>query len=134
MHLDLIAADLGVSVREGILPNGWWGAYSHQHHSITLLPGLAPIQYRSTLAHELGHAHYRHRGSTTSTEWQASVWAARQLIDYDRFIEAALGADRVAGVASILEVMPSDVDTYVRALSGRDRRHLHKLLTAAKTA
>lgn len=134
MHLDLIAADLGVGIREGILPSGWWGAYSHQHHSITLLPGLPPIQYRSTLAHELGHAFYRHRGIDPRYEWQASVWAARQLIDHDRFIEATLGADRVAGVASILEVMPSDVDTYVRALSSRDRRHLDKLLTAAKTA
>lgn len=134
MHLDLIAADLGVGIREGILPGGWWGAYSHQSHSITLLPGLPPIQYRSTLAHELGHAHYRHRGSTPKYEWQASVWAARQLIDHDHFIEAVLGADRVAGVASILEVMPTDVDTYVRALPGKERRHLHKLLNAAKTA
>ncbi|MCQ1951578.1 ImmA/IrrE family metallo-endopeptidase [Arthrobacter sp. zg-Y859] len=132
MHLDLIAADLGVGIREGILPGGWWGAYSHQHHSITLLPGLPPIQYRSTLAHELGHAHYRHRGSIPKYEWQASVWAARQLIDHDRFMAAVLEADRVAGVASILEVMPTDVDTYVRALSGKDRRHLQKQLSMAK--
>ena len=134
MNLELIADDLGVQIRTGALPHNWWGAYDYRTHTITLLKGLGPIQYKSTLCHELGHAHYRHRTSNTNTEWQANVWAARKLIDHDQFVEAALGADRLAGVAAILEVMPTDVETYVRALSGKDRRHLHKLLTAAKTA
>lgn len=132
MNLELIADDLGVQIRTGVLPHNWWGAYDFRTHTITLLKGLGPIQYKSTLCHELGHAHYRHRNSTTNNEWQANVWAARKLIDHEQFMEAALGADRLAGVAAILEVMPVDVETYMRALPARELRRLQKHLSMAK--
>lgn len=134
MNLDLIAQDLGVRITRGALPHGWWGSYNHGTLTITLHRGLGPVQYKSTLAHELGHARYRHQESTTHTEWQASVWAARRLITPDAFHDAVYWADTVTGVASILEVMPADVETYVTAMTSRERRHLQKALAKAKTA
>ncbi|WP_150460369.1 ImmA/IrrE family metallo-endopeptidase [Nesterenkonia ebinurensis] len=62
------------------LPQGRWGEYRHHHRRIRLLSCLAPVQYRSTLAHELGHAVYGHRRSTARTELEADAWAARYLI------------------------------------------------------
>lgn len=117
MKLDIIAADLGVSLREGSLPPGWWGAYDHRIHTITLLPNLPPIQYRHAFAHELGHAFYRHRVTNRRTEWEASAWAAKQLITFDALLEASLGADTPIGVAAILEVMPVDVEIYTQCMS-----------------
>ena len=134
MKLDIIAADLGVSLREGSLPHGWWGAYDHRTHTITLLPNLGPIQYRSTLAHELGHAHYRHSGSTPRTERQASQWAARQLISQEAFMDAAYGADTTSGVAAILEVMPGDVETYIETLDVWEVLEVMDILQNVKTS
>ena len=134
MNLELIAADLGVSIREAPLPNGWWGAYDHRTHTVTLLPKLAPVQYRHTLAHELGHAYYRHAGSTPSNEWQASVWAARKLIEPKAFLEAAFGADTTHGVAAILEVMPADVETYLEAMDEKAFEELMEVITSVKSS
>ena len=135
MSLEMLASTMGVQLRRDLdLPPGWWGAYDRDTHTVTLHAKLGPIQYRSTLAHELGHARYRHQESTTHTEWQASVWAARRLITPEAFHDAVYWADTVTGVASILEVMPVDVETYVTAMSSRERRHLQKALAKAKTA
>jgi len=133
MNLDLIAQDLGVQITTGVLPQGCWGAYRHRTHTITLLKNLGPIQYRCTLAHELGHAHYRHTGSTARTERQASQWAARQLITQDAFMEAAYGADTTSGVAAILEVMPSDVETYIETLDVWEVLEVMDILQSVKT-
>ena len=116
MHLDLLAADMGVSICEAYLPHGWWGAYSHRTRTITLRPDLAPIQYRSTLAHELGHAWHGHRESTPRTEWQASIWSAKLLIRHQDYMEAVLAADHPQGVACLLEVLPRDVEMYTAGL------------------
>lgn len=134
MNLELIAQDLGVRITRGALPAGWWGSYNHRTLTITLHRSLGPVQYKSTLAHELGHAHHRHETSTPGNEWQASVWAARTLIQHDQFLEAAYAADRVAGVANILEVMPADVETYMHIMSNRDKRRLLQSLNNLKSA
>lgn len=134
MNLELIAADLGVSIREASLPNGWWGAYDHRTHTVTLLPKLAPVQYRHTLAHELGHAYYRHQGTTTQGERQASLWAAQTLITPEAFLEAAFGADTVTGVASILEVMPADVEMYVESMEEAEVLQVMEVLRSVKTS
>lgn len=133
MKLDKIAADLGVSLREGPLPPGWWGAYDHRTHTITLLPKLPPIQYRHTLAHELGHAYYRHPVSTPRNEWEASAWAAKQLITFESLMEAALGADTVTGIAAILEVMPADVETYAQCMSEYEAQKVMETLRSVKS-
>lgn len=62
VDLEALAAELEVTITEGALPFGWWGAYDSQRHQIVLLPSLGPVQLRSTLAHGLGHAYYRHDG------------------------------------------------------------------------
>ena len=135
MSLELLASTMGVRLRRDLhLPPGRWGPYDHDAHTVTLHPSRGPTQYRSTPAHELGHARYRHQGSTTHTEWQASVWAARRLITTDALMDAVYWADTATGVAAILEVMPTDVETYVTAMSHRERRHLQKALAKAKTA
>lgn len=133
MKLDKIASDLGVSVRQGPVPVGWWGAYDWRDHSITLVPGLAPIQYKHVFAHELGHAFYRHVGTSHSMEQQASIWAAHQLIDTPAFLEAAFGADTHIGIAAILEVMPADVETYLGSMDDRIFEQLMEVMSTIKS-
>jgi hypothetical protein len=117
MGTDMLIAQLGVSVVEGDLPDGWWGAYDADTHTITMLPKLAYIQWNSTLYHELGHAYYRHEGNCAKQERQASVWAARRLIKARDFIDANRLYHSVQEVAHYLSVMPEDVDTYISTLS-----------------
>lgn len=117
MHIEQIVADLGVTVRTGKLPDGWWGSYNHTHHEIVLRPRLGALQKRSTLAHELGHAFHRHAGSTLFNERQASIWAARSLITDQAFIDACSVTDTAQGMAHILGVLPRDVHTFISALT-----------------
>ena len=117
MHLEQIIGDLGVTVRTGPVPHGWWGSYCHTRHEIVLRPRLGALQRRSTLAHELGHAFHRHAGSTPFNERQASIWAARALITDEAFIDACRTADTAQGMAHILGVLPRDVTTFIDALT-----------------
>ena len=64
------------------LPAGVHGAWLPHLDLIVLADGLHPTRERCTLAHELGHAHYRHpacRGDVR-LERQADRWAANLLI------------------------------------------------------
>lgn len=117
MNTDLIAGELGVTVRTGRLPDGWWGAYNHISHEIVLRPRLGALQRRSTLYHELGHAYYRHAASTPFTERQASLWAARNLIHEEAFIDACQISNTAQGMAHTLGVLPRDVTAYIDALT-----------------
>lgn len=128
MDMNQIIRELGVTVTVGGLPSGWWGAYSWENHQIHLRPRLGPAQARSVLAHELGHAWYRHRGTNARTERQASVWAAKKLIDRADFVMAAQTSDHIPAIAHQLNVMPSDVDTYLSILSQEEKAALTKLL------
>ncbi|WP_150460539.1 ImmA/IrrE family metallo-endopeptidase [Nesterenkonia ebinurensis] len=77
-HLEGIALDLGVRIEHyDHLPHGRWGEYRHRRREVRLLRHMAPVQYRSTLAHELGHAAYGHRRSTARTELEADAWASQ---------------------------------------------------------
>lgn len=128
MGTDMLIAELGVSVVEGELPDGWWGAYDPDTHTITLLPKLGYIQWRSTLYHELGHAYYRHEGNHAWQERQARVWAARRLIPVSDFIDANLLHTSVQEVAHYLSVMPDDVETYVSTLSPAETMLIQQLI------
>lgn len=128
MQWESVVSDLGVTVEQQLLPYGWWGAYSWERHSIILRPDLGPIQRRSALAHECGHAFFRHRGTEPKQERQASVWAARRLIDESEFIDALRTTDDFVGVAHLLGVMPSDVTTYVSTLSPLEKLLLRELV------
>ncbi|GAA3708294.1 hypothetical protein GCM10022377_22650 [Zhihengliuella alba] len=78
---DHLAKQLGIRVRRGPLPQGWWGLCDHPRRTIVLRPGLAPIQYTCTLMHELGHAYYGHEGVSGKQKLLPDRWAAD---DYSR--------------------------------------------------
>lgn len=117
-HLEGIAADLGVAVvRVEHLPHGRWGDYSHARRRIRLLDRLGPIQWHSTLAHEVGHAVYGHRRTTERAELEADAWAARQLIDPAewRYL-TTIHADLLT-VAAELQVLPRIAAVYAKHLA-----------------
>lgn len=129
MDIDRIVVELGVSVRTGTLPDGWWGAYNYRQHQITLRPRLGALQRRSTMFHELGHAYYRHAGSTRFSERQASVWAATQMITEQAFIDACQLAETPQGMAHILGVLPRDVETYISTLTPNEINRITDVIT-----
>src|SRR5699024_5348759 len=108
---DLWIEELEVEVFEREL-NGMYGAYIQSHQLIVLEKRLAPIQRRSTLMHELGHAYYEHTESTARTEREASEWAARQMIPACEFNRLTRLYDSPIAVAFELGVLPRDVVNY----------------------
>jgi len=108
---DLWIAELRVDVVEMTMSH-LYGAYLHQHRVILLNDRLAPIQRRSTLMHELGHAYYGHIDSTARAEREASEWAARQLIPGCEFERLSKVYDSPVAIAHELGVLPRDVINY----------------------
>ena len=118
------AERLGIRVRSGTPPSGWWGVYDHQRKLITLNPQLSPIQYRCTLMHELGHAHYGHQGVTSKQESQADRWAAHQLLTVDDILEHARTELHTQELAALLGVLPSVLKTFVTTLDYRSTKRM----------
>lgn len=114
MMADCWTEALGVRVFEGLLPGDACGFYDHEYHAIYIDSTLSPIQRNSTLMHELGHAFYRHAGSKPRWEREASIWAARQLVDEDEFVSAMRLFEGSVAVANELGVLPRDIDFYVQ--------------------
>ena len=112
MKVDQWVGELGVRVVEGALPDGVYGLYDDSRRVIFLESRLAPIQRRSTLAHELGPAYYGHSACKPRWELEAAVWASRLLIDDDAFMVAASMFDGAVAVANELGVLPRDVEIY----------------------
>ncbi len=133
MDFERYIAETGVTVTTGRLPDGWWGAYDYYDHKIILRSRLGGTQRRSTLAHELGHAFYNHKGTTQRQEREASMWAARRLIQAEAFIDAIRVCEHRTGIAQILAVMPADVDAYMSTLSPNEILHI-RYLTAQEEA
>ena len=81
-----VARQLGVTLTRHT--GGVKGYYNHTTHTSTRR-GMSIQQYRSTLAHELGHAHYRdptgHGHYDQKQEARADRYAARLLIDPQAF-------------------------------------------------
>ena len=103
-------------VRTAPTPAAHWGVYDHQHRLVTLTPGLGPVQYRSTLAHELGHAHYGHTGHLPKNENHADQWAARALLSFEMLYEAARLPAGIPELAAELDVLPWVVKSFVNTL------------------
>lgn len=82
-----------------------------------MLWDLDPIQYRCTAFHELGHAYYGHRGTSSRQELEADAWAARQLIRPDCWRDATAAYDDVLTVAAELQVLPRLVEIYALHLA-----------------
>lgn len=129
-NLDEIAADAGVTVRSAALPHGRWGFYDHRHRLITLAPDLAPTQYRSTLAHELGHAILGHIGTRPKQERQADRWAARQLLTVDLVVEHADSCIEVPELAHRLGVMPWVLRVFADTLTECELRPMLEAIRA----
>ncbi|HEU5223477.1 MAG TPA: ImmA/IrrE family metallo-endopeptidase [Candidatus Lumbricidophila sp.] len=76
------AKRLGVTVHAAHLPKPWRGFYDADKRMVVYHIELTPVERRSVLAHELGHAFYDHRCSGDSgQEHAADLYAARLLID-----------------------------------------------------
>lgn len=127
MDFERYITETGVTVTTGRLPDGWWGAYDYYDHKIILRPRLGGTQRRSTLAHELGHAWFQHKGTTVKQEREASMWAARRLIDGEALIDALRVSEHRTGIAQILAVMPADVDAYMSTLSPNEILQIRSL-------
>ncbi|WP_405216164.1 ImmA/IrrE family metallo-endopeptidase [Agrococcus sp. Ld7] len=76
-----LCGQLCVDVRITPLPAGWLGAYDHAGSQIELAPGLTPVEQRSVLAHELGHALRMDSGESAAAERAAERFAALLLVD-----------------------------------------------------
>lgn len=61
------------------------GYYLADRNMIVLRWGLTRAESRAVLAHELGHAFYGHIGESPLAERQADIYAARLLIDPERY-------------------------------------------------
>lgn len=112
-----LAWEMGVRVRTAPVPHRWWGAYDHDRRLITLRPGLSPVQKTCTLMHELGHAHYGHRGVTPKQELLANRWAAYRLIQFDQLRALAGSGMGLPEVAAGLGVLPDVLGTYLKTLT-----------------
>lgn len=126
MGWEQMAEQMGVRVVRAVPPHGWWGCWDPDKRTVTLHPGLAHIQLRSTAWHELGHVHYGHAGRSRKQEHQANVWAARHLIKPARFIHAARITDDLLTIAEHLNVMPDDVKTWQQTLTLEELIHIRK--------
>lgn len=98
------------------LPHNWWGVYELTTHTIYLRPRLAPIQRRSTLAHETAHAVLEHSGHDPRQERKAEELAASWLIRPDQFATASKIYGTATSLAAELEVLPRDIHAYMRLL------------------
>ncbi|MCM3657774.1 ImmA/IrrE family metallo-endopeptidase [Agromyces mediolanus] len=76
-----VAASMGLRLHCAHLPDDTLGYYAPDEARIYFDMRLTPIERRSVVAHELGHAHYGHTCSNASTERQAKIYAARLLIN-----------------------------------------------------
>ena len=104
-----------------------YGVYIHQRRLIVLNDLLGPIQWRSTLMHELGHAYYEHTDSTARAEHEASEWAARQMIPGCQFDRLTKMYDSPVSVAYELGVLPRDVVNYAKWRDAVYKQKQHKM-------
>lgn len=86
------------------------GYYDHTTRTISTRRGMSIAQYRSTLAHELGHAHYGHQQARmahldTRHERQADEFAAELLLTEELVHDACASCGGHPGaIAEELEV------------------------------
>ena len=109
MDLLNFASHMGVRVHE-VHGLDRWGRYHHPARRITLRSGMGAVQGRSTLAHELGHAHYGHDADCPKLERQADAYAVWLLISPQAWEEATRVHSSPVAVANELGVLPRLVE------------------------
>lgn len=75
------AAEMGIRVHAAHLPDGILGLYSPEESRVYFDFALTPFERTTTIAHELGHAHFDHHCDSERNERQANTFAAELLID-----------------------------------------------------
>lgn len=112
------AHDMGITLTHH--DHGIPGIYLDQYKTISTRRGMAIWDYKSVLAHELGHAHYRdrrngHRHFDEKQERRADEYAANLLIDPQQLLHLAPwhGHD-YRSLAADLEVTPHLLKTYLQ--------------------
>jgi hypothetical protein len=119
--LDAIARGLGVRVAVADLGPGLLGLYDARSHRIWLAPGLTPVERRCVLAHELGHAHHRHRSGSPANERVADAFAARLLVDPAALEAASRWSHDPAEIADELDLTEDVVRAYLTLVAGAAR-------------
>lgn len=115
------AARLGVHVHTAHLPAPYRGFYDHENARVVFDYGLTPIERRTVLAHELGHAYHGHTGHGTQRhEDAADLYAARLLIPPDEYARLERVTTDVQVIADELLVEPHVVRTFQRHLTRLD--------------
>jgi hypothetical protein len=128
MSLLEIAAELGVTVIEGQLDEGW-GTWECTTRTITLRAGMGEVQRRSVLARMVGHAKLGHEETSDAAELEAAEWAARHLIHPGRAAATLKAVNWIGLMARELEVMPADVAAYYESLTDEERLGIKALIT-----
>lgn len=95
------------------LEPGILGLYDARCHVIVLAAGLTPVERRCVLAHELGHAHHRHRAGSAANERVADAYAARLLVDPSALREASRWSHEPAELADELDLTEDVVRAYL---------------------
>lgn len=109
------AARQGVTVHVAHLPRPYRGFYDAERRIVVYDFGLTPIERRVVLAHELGHDHYGHScEEDPRSERAADEFAARLLIDPERYAEIERLTHDVATIAEELAVTPDLIQVYQR--------------------
>lgn len=97
------------------MEHGVQGAYDADTDTILISSGLADVQRRCVLAHEVSHARHRDRGCVapgSPVERRADREAARLLVDPGRYAMAERVCDNVWWLARELDVMPWIINAY----------------------
>lgn len=111
-NVDLARTAEDLRVRLTHHDEGPKGFYDHARRTISTRRGLSIAAYKSTLAHELGHAYYgdtacRDPVLRARQEHRADQWAATFLIrNADEVLELATAYEHPASVAHELEITP----------------------------
>lgn len=110
------AAQLGVSVHVAHIDGAVRGYYDSSEKIVVYDFELTPVERRSVLAHELGHAFYDHRCyGNARLEAAADYYAACLLIEPSEYVDAELIDPSSDAIAEALGVEPA----LVRAFEAR---------------
>lgn len=109
------AASLGVSVHVAHIDGTQRGYYDSEAKTVVYDFELTPVEQRSVLAHELGHAFYDHQCyGNAKFEAAADYYAARLLIDPVAYMEAEHIDPSPAAIAEALDVETKLVHAFER--------------------
>ena len=107
LDLEQLAEEMGVMIVTHT--GGKKGGWNPTTRTVSLREGMHEVQTLCTLAHELGHAHYRHQLGATGLareqqEREANEWAAILLIDENDYMAAEINCDSISSIAHELGV------------------------------